>query len=75
MQDPYASNELIPPHLLGLYGQPPLVVGAAGQQNAGGHRASWADVSLFTRLANVRPSLDSGYQGAGQMRHSIDARK
>jgi hypothetical protein len=74
MQDPYASNELIPPHLLGLFGQPPLV-GGVGQSSPGGHRSSWADTSLFGRLSNVRPSLDSGYQGTGQMRHSFDARK
>lgn len=72
LQDPYACNELIPPHLLGIYGQPPLVGGAAG--SPAGHRASWADVSLFGRLSNVRPSIDSALQ-AGQMRHSFDARK
>lgn len=84
LQDP---NELIPPHLLGLYGQPPLVGGAAGCAQAGGlammgqpncspggHRASWADISLFGRLTNVRPSIDSTF--AGQLtRHSFDARK
>lgn len=71
MQDPYASHELIPPHLLGLYGQPPLVAGAS---SPAGHRASWADASLFGRLSNVRPSIDSAFQ-SGQMRHSFDARK
>lgn len=77
MQDPYAANELIPPHLLGLYGQPPLVGtgGAGGASSPGGHRASWADVSLFGRLSNVRPSIDSAFQAAGPMRHSFDARK
>lgn len=75
-QDPYASNELIPPHLLGLYGQPPLVGGSAspsGGSSQLGHRASWADISLFGRLSNVRPSVDSAFHS--QMRHSFDARK
>lgn len=72
MQDPYANNELFPPHLLGLYGQPPLVAGAA---SPGGHRASWADASLFGRLSNVRPSVDSAAFQSAQMRHSFDARK
>lgn len=73
-QDPYASNELMPPHLLGLYGQPPLVGGAGGLGPVGGHRASWADIGLFGRLSNVRPSIDSAFH-SGQMRHSFDARK
>lgn len=78
-QDPYGlNNELIPPHLLGLYGQPPLVGGAmlnsAGSSVATGHRASWADISLFGRLSNVRPSIDSAFHST-QMRHSFDARK
>lgn len=75
--DPYASNELIPPHLLGLYGQPPLVGGAAGSPSAAAlsaHRASWADISLLGRLSNVRPSIDSAFH-SGQVRHSFDARK
>lgn len=89
MADPYTSNELIPPHLLGLFGQPPLVAGAACAGGAAcaaggggatcligpsGHRASWADASLFGRLSNVRPSVDSAF-ASGQMRHSFDARK
>lgn len=75
-QDPYASNELIPPHLLGLYGQPPLVGGSVSPASAalGAQRASWADISLFGRLSNVRPSIDSAFHG-GQVRHSFDARK
>lgn len=74
--DPYANNDLIPPHLLGLYGQPPLVGGAASPGGPAGmaHRSSWADISLFGRLSNVRPSVDSAFH-AGQMRHSFDARK
>lgn len=66
-QDPYASGvvgELIPPHLLGLYGQ-------TQASPVGGHRASWADASLFARLNHARPSLDSG----AQRRHSLDSRK
>lgn len=92
-QDPYApGNELIPPHLLGLYGQPPLVGGGGcggGSSTSGGssfvgggqHRASWADTSLLGRLSNFRPSIDSAAyhggpgSGAGQVRHSFDARK
>lgn len=77
-QDPYTNNELIPPHLLGLYGQPPLVGGAASpgglSLGAGAHRASWADISLLGRLSNVRPSVDSAFHST-QMRHSFDARK
>lgn len=70
-QDPYGlTTELVPPHLLGIYGQPPLV-GAFG----GAHRASWADISLLGRLTSMRPSLDSAFHGGGQMRHSFDARK
>lgn len=97
MQDPYAPSELIPPHLLGLFGQPPLVGGVAAAAaaaatvagsnaasgsctplgvgaGAGQHRASWADVTLFGRLSNVRPSVDSTF-GAHTARHSFDARK
>lgn len=77
IQDPYGiNNELLPPHLLGLYGQPPLVGSSlpAGVNPATGARASWADISLFGRLSNVRPSIDSAFH-SGQMRHSFDARK
>lgn len=75
-QDPYASNELFPPHLLGLYGQPPLVGGSVSPSSAAlsAQRASWADISLFGRLSNVRPSIDSAFH-SGQVRHSFDARK
>lgn len=75
-QDPYASNELFPPHLLGLYGQPPLVGGSMSPASAAlsAQRASWADISLFGRLSNVRPSIDSAFH-SGQVRHSFDARK
>ena len=72
-QDPYANNELIPPHLLGLYGQPPLVGGAGGSAAGAAHRASWADITLFGRLSNVRPSIDSAFHS--QTRLSFDARK
>ena len=98
LQDPYAANELIPAHLLGLYGQPPLVgtiVGGPGpgggcsgggpgaSLGAGVQRASWADISLLGRLANVRPSIDSAFASSGGLggltsqlaRHSFDARK
>lgn len=76
-QDPYASNELIPPHLLGLYGQPPLVGGSSTSSSLNHqHRASWADTSLLGRLSNFRPSIDSAaYHSGGQVRHSFDARK
>lgn len=60
--DPYAAavaGELLPSHLLG-----------AGP--GGGHRASWADASLFARLNHARASLDSS---AAQRRHSMDSRK
>lgn len=76
--DPFGqAPELFPAHLLGLYGQPPLVGGGSQALGAGGPRASWADISLLGRLANVRPSIDSAFHGpsAGQMRHSFDARK
>lgn len=77
--DPFGqAPDLFPAHLLGLYGQPPLVGGGVGPSlGAGGPRASWADISLLGRPANVRPSIDSAFHGpsAGQMRHSFDARK
>lgn len=77
------SDTLIPPHLLGLYGQPALAGGSPGVVGGGcgQHRASWADISLFGRLSNVRPSIDSAFHSTGggaggsQMRHSFDARK
>lgn len=68
-QDPYAAavvGELIPSHLLGLYGQT--------QTSPGGHRASWADASLFARLNQARASIDSAAASAHR-RHSLDSRK
>lgn len=85
--DPFGqTSELFPAHLLGLYGQPPLIGGGSGATSAmlnglpmgaGGPRASWADISLLGRLPNVRPSIDSAFYGpaGGQMRLSFDARK
>lgn len=79
--DPYVSpNELLPPHLLGLFGQPPLVGGSLGDFPSacpsGVRRGSWVDAGLLGRLVNIRPSLDSAIHVSGaRLRHSFDARK
>jgi len=77
LQDPFSSNELIPPHLLALYGQPPLV----GPTSMGGPGAMSSVSSLMLGQPGSGPAsqrtswADISLLGrlSGSVRPSIDS--